>query len=425
MIIIFNQIVWFKAPFTQLPLLSFCFAFIFFVQVSASAQDGGDTFSGNRGFNIIEGRVFYPSGRPVNKRLKITLQSVYVAEGFTLSNEQGEFRFRRLPEGTYRITIDAGKDYEIQNETVDVIGRMRRRGDQTEVIWPVTVFLKLKTSSVDPNAVVNAALANTPKPALELYEKAGQAAKQGDKQKAIDLLEQAIKVYPQFAEAYKELGFLYLSSKNGEKAISAFKEAVKITADNFSYQLNLGYALLEFGKFSEAREELIRAVALNRESTSALVLLARVQLTLKDYDEAEKNLLAAANLGGADAGTAYKILSALYEEKGNLPKSAEALERYLGLPSNDRDAAVLIKLSRAQIKLRKLNEAEKNLLKAVSIGGKEVSMAHRFLGALFIEKGDLNRAIEHLEKYLELAPTAKDVTQIRSMVDDLRRRTIK
>jgi tetratricopeptide (TPR) repeat protein len=395
---------------------------LIFLSLPILAQEGielGRTF--NRGRNTIEGRIYYPSGIPADKRFKITLQSVNVNEMFTFSDEQGVFVFRRLPSGTYRIAIDAGKEYEIYYETVDIIEPARRQGDQSEITRKITAFLKLKGRVSAPTDTVNAALAGTPKPALELYEKAQQAVKGGDKQKAIEFLEQAVKKHPQFAEAYKELGVLYMMTNNLDKAVDAFHEAVKILPDNFTYRLNLGYALLQNNKAKDAKEELLKATAINDKSVMAFIQLGKAQIMLKEYNDAEKTLLQSINLGGSDVVMAYRFLGVLYNDKGDMARAAGAFEKYLSMSPNTKDADALIKLGRAQIKLQLLNEAEKSLQQAVNIGGAEATIAYKFLGAVYNEKGDAARAIQSLEKYLSLAPNAKDAEQVRKVIEDLRR----
>ena len=410
----------FKKRKTYFLLVKFVLIAIFSLPVFA--QQGIELgATANRGKNVIQGRIFYPSGRPADKRIKVTLQSVSINDGFTLSDEQGVFVFRRIPSGTYRITIDAGKEYEIVTETINIIEPSRRQDNRNDVIYPVQVFLKTKSTTSAPTDTVNAALAGTPKPALELYEKAQAAVKEGDKQKAIEFLEQAVKKHPQFAEAYKELGVLYMMTNNFDKAVDAFREAVKITPDNFSYRLNLGYALLQSNKVKDAKEELLKATAINNKSTIALVQLGKAQIMLKEYDDAEKTLFQAINLGGSDVAMAYRFLGVLYNDKGDMARAVGAFEKYLSMSPNTKDTDALIKLGRAQIKLQLLNEAEKSLQQAVNIGGAEATVAYKFLGALYNEKGDMARAIQSLEKYLSLAPNAKDAEQVRKVIEDLRR----
>jgi regulator of sirC expression with transglutaminase-like and TPR domain len=52
-------------------------------------------------------------------------------------------------------------------------------------------------------------------------------------------------------------------------------------------------------------------------------------------------------------------------------------------------------------------------------------MAYRYLGALFRETGATARAIEALEKYLALAPKAKDADEVRQIVKQLRAEPVK
>lgn len=412
---------------SSLSKIQLCFVSIMLLifSLTVSAQQGidlGDTF--NRGFNIIEGRIYYPSGRQADKRFKVLLQSVNMNEVFTLSDDQGVFVFRRLPGGTYRIMIDAGKEYQTHFETVPIIDPPRRSGDKSERTYSITVFLKAKETPSAPTDTVNAALAGIPKPALELYEEAQKAVKEGNKQKAIESLELAIKKYPQFTEAYKELGILYMVTNQISKAIEAFREAVKLMPDNFNYLLSLGYALLQNNKTREAKTELLKAIAINNTSTNALTQLAIAQIKLKEYDDAEKTLLQAISLGGSDLAMSNKMLGVVYNEKGDLERAVSAFEKYLSFTTDTKDTDILIKLGRAQIKLGRLSDAEKSLQQAINLGGMETPIAYRYLGALYNEKGEVARAIAALEKYLILAPKAQDADQIRKVIEDLRRQQL-
>ncbi|GEM_PF-119597 len=381
--------------------------------------DLNDNF--NRGRNKLEGKIYYPSGRPADKRFKVSLQSVGISDMFTLSDEQGTFIFQRLPGGTYRVTIEAGKEYETFFETVNIIDPPRRQGDNSERTVAVTVFLKVKGTPTAPTDTVNAALANVPKPALELYEKAQQAVKANDTQRAVELLEESVKKYQQFAEGYNELGVLYMRLNKLDKAVEAFREAVALSPDKFSYRLNCGYALLLNNKTSDAKTELAKALEINNKSANALILLGRAQIKSKDYGDAEKTFFQAIGLGGADINMAYRYLGVLYNEKNEVEKTVGAFEKYLSLTQEAKDSEVFLKLGRAQIKLQRYEDAEKTLQKAVSLAGPETGIAYKFLGALYIETGDGKRAVEALEKYMSLTPNAKDADQVRKIVEDLRR----
>jgi tetratricopeptide (TPR) repeat protein len=69
---------------------------------------------------------------------------------------------------------------------------------------------------------------------------------------------------------------------------------------------------------------------------------------------------------------------------------------------------------------RKLDEAEKELLKAAQSNSIEVAMAHRYLGGIYWGKRDYKRAADELETYLKLAPKAADAERTRAAIKDLR-----
>jgi regulator of sirC expression with transglutaminase-like and TPR domain len=47
-------------------------------------------------------------------------------------------------------------------------------------------------------------------------------------------------------------------------------------------------------------------------------------------------------------------------------------------------------------------------------------LAHRYLGALYSERGDKARGVQELETYLRLVPNARDAEQIREIIKGLR-----
>ena len=111
---------------------SFVFLFALACALSIQAQMGGiDPDPGDRGTggrSTIQGRVFFPSGRMVDHRLKVTITSVMAGEFFTYTDDSGAFSFRRLANGTYTIVVDAGKEYLPARETVVVVEPTRRGG---------------------------------------------------------------------------------------------------------------------------------------------------------------------------------------------------------------------------------------------------------------------------------------------------------
>jgi tetratricopeptide (TPR) repeat protein len=291
-----------------------------------------DPASGMRnGTNTIVGRVTYPSGRQIDKRYTIRLSSVAVGEFSTMTDENGVFTFRRLRDGTYFIRVEAGKEYFSAQETVELYDNRGR-------IINVQIELRPRPANTSKPGVVNAALAGVPKPAKELYEKAMASAQAGENKKAIERLRSAVAVHPQFVLALNEMSALYLKLGELDKAGEALAEALKFEPENATLRLNYGYVLMLRQRFVDSERELHRAVQLRDNSTLAHLYRGKVLIKLGNFDEAEKELNRAIILGGNSGVVAYRYLGALYSEQGEKAKAIEALEKYLKLTPNAKDA---------------------------------------------------------------------------------------
>jgi tetratricopeptide (TPR) repeat protein len=71
------------------------------------------------------------------------------------------------------------------------------------------------------------------------------------------------------------------------------------------------------------------------------------------------------------------------------------------------------------IRLGKLDDAENELNRALSLAGSSSSVVYRYLGALYSERGEKSKAVEALKKYLKLTPGAKDAAQVQAIINQL------
>lgn len=326
------------AVYIQRACSLFCsLSFVLLLAATAQAQsanggiDSDPGFGMRRGTNTIDGRVFYPSGQQVDRRLRVRLSSVVVGEFSTMTDTNGAFAFRRLREGTYFVTVEAGKDYLPANETVIFF-------DNRGQIQTVQFDLQLKPTDKNKPGVVNAALANVPKAALDHYRQALEAAQAGDSKKAIELLKSALSLYPEFAVAYNEMGVQQQKLGELDKAIEAFRAGIKIAPDAYTLRLNYGYVLMLKKQFAQAESELHRAVEMKPSSTLAHLYLGKAYIKLGKYAEAEKELQQVITLGGEDVIMAHRYLGALYIEQKKNAQAALSLEKYLSLAPKAKDA---------------------------------------------------------------------------------------
>lgn len=320
------------------------------VAARAQTDDGiesGDPGTGGR--HEIQGRLYLPSGRKLDRRLRVRLSSIRGGEFSTLTDDNGNFNFRRLSAGTYTLTVEGGREFETAIETVDIIAGSRQ-ADASGQRYTVQLRLEEKRAASDPSrpGVVSAAEA-VPAKARARYTKALEASAAGDHKRAVKELKAAIEIHPRFPLALNELGAQQMRLGQLDEAADAFDSAVKLAPAEPVLRINYGILLVRRKKYAEAETHLARAVALD-----------------------EKNAAARLHRGHA-----------------------------------------LIRLGRGA-------EAEAELLLAVKLGGPAVALAHRYLGALYVERGDDARAAAELEEYLRLAPDAADAAQVRAVLAGLK-----
>ena len=311
---------------------------------SAQAQGSGKSSTGTGGSHLIQGYVFFPSGRKAEGTIIVKLTSLQYADLEVIPDSSGSFTFSSLAPGSYTVVINAGDDYEISRESVFIdsdlnLSRMGVRLPQTTRRYTVMVHLQLKPNlGIRKPGVVNAALAEVPEKARKLYERGLEQSRADDAAKAADSLRQAVTLYPNFPLALNELGVQYLKLRQINKAIDVLREACKLNADAFPSRLNFGIALLEAKQYAQAEEQLREAVKRNNNSATTHMYLGIALLRQSKFEEAEKELLVAAQANAAQLGMANYYLGGIYWRKKDYARAVEQLEKYLALTPNAPDA---------------------------------------------------------------------------------------
>ncbi|MEW6131430.1 MAG: tetratricopeptide repeat protein [Acidobacteriota bacterium] len=302
-------------------------------QMGGIDTDPGDPGTGGK--NQIQGTIYYPGGRRLDVRAKVRLRSLVGAEQFTLADENGAFTFRRLQGGSYVITVDAGNMFEMASERVDIIEPARRRHDPGMVL---TVQINLQPKQHLPKPV--GTIAVIPDEAVKLYNEALELVKKGDNKKAIEQLNAALKIFPDYFAALNELGVQHMRLKEFNKAEGYFKNATKLAPDAFTPRLNYGVLLVQMKNYPKAVDELYKALQKNAASAIGHLYIGRALVNLGSYDDAEKFLQLAVKYGNDkdELAETHRYLGAVYIERQQHQKAADELEKYLSLSPDAKDA---------------------------------------------------------------------------------------
>lgn len=337
------------SPYKYNRVLSAAFIIVLLSLVvpDALAQSGGGVDqTGTGGRHTIQGRIYFPSGRRNDVRIKVRLENFNSGELSVLSDPNGSFIFRGLEPGSYTVVVDAGEPYEIARESIyiDTDGSNARRGitlPPVARLYTVQISLQLKKEGAAKAAVVNAALAALPDNARELYRKAVDSIQSGNSTKAIEELKAAIASYPQFPLALNELGVQYLKLGQLDKAADALKEAVRLVPEDFLPGLNYGIVLLNQRKFPEAEEQLRMATSKNSNAATAHMYFGIVLAVQRKLDEGQKELELAIGSNSAEVALAHRYLAGVHLERRAYKEAADELQKYLELVPKAPDADVL------------------------------------------------------------------------------------
>ncbi len=311
-------------------------------QSVALAQSGGgvDTM-GTGGIHVIQGRVFLPSGRISDARVRVLLESNNSGTLSVMTDPNGSFRFTSLMAGSYAVVVESTEQYEASRETVFIEQQTGRTVRETPRIATVYVNLRPRRAAAGesrPPGTLDASLANVPKPAAELYLKAMEAARKKETERAVDLLRGALEFYPDFRLALSEMGALYLRLKRPEKAVEPLRAALRLAPDDYPTLLNYGIALYDRKEFTEAEAQFRKVVQRNNSSPTAHFYLGVILLKRRETESAERELRAAITAGGDGIAVAHYYLGGIYWGRQDYQRAADELETYLRLAPDTPDA---------------------------------------------------------------------------------------
>jgi len=106
-------------------------------------------------------------------------------------------------------------------------------------------------------------------PAMDFYQTGRNRFEAGDVKGAIDAYLQSVRLEPNSAEVFLNLGHAYLKLEKNSDAIKAFKQSVKLNPDQAETQYGLGVAYFRSQRHKEAVEAFKKAATLNPSMAKA------------------------------------------------------------------------------------------------------------------------------------------------------------
>jgi Flp pilus assembly protein TadD len=275
---------------------------------------------------LAEEQTFEVRGQ-ISRRVKAVAAIHSATDPFTATTLIGpdrKFKFKKIPQGAYTITIQVSR-----------VGSVRRsiqvgRGAADE--WGrVNVRISVESALLIPDrgSIVTIHELSVPRSARNQYDKAMKRLSKRDVEGAIRHLHEAVEIAPQFSVAWNHLGTIAFQTKHFAEAEQHFRRAKE--GDPLAYEpvVNLGGVLVTTGKLQEALELNLEAVERRPKDALAHAQLGLTYLNLKQFENAEKHLIRAARLDPKHPLNPQLRLAELYEKQKNTRKAARQLAELL------------------------------------------------------------------------------------------------
>lgn len=363
-------------------------------------------------------QVFMPNGERPARELRFTLARDDGRIEILFTDSKGKFQLTGdlARDREYSITIDGDRR---SFETTTTRFRILRGG-----ITYIPVFLKpYRGESPTKAGVIDATSldADVPSEARSSYEQAMKAVGEGSVEEAIRLFNVALSIHPKYLRALNDLGVLYLKLNRLNEAATTLERALKVNK-NFHYgRLNLGLVLTRQGRYKEAVEILKPLNRAEPPIEGMRMAYAEALIGLGNLAEAEAALKAALQEAGADRTRELEARFKLGLVLSRSERYAEAVsefEKVIALDPNAANAHLL--LGAALLQLKKLDEAERQLLKAYELGGAQAGNAQLFLGQLYLSRQANAQALRAFEQYLQDVPDAPNASQIKQAIEQIK-----
>ena len=175
----------------------------------------------------------------------------------------------------------------------------------------------------------------------------------GDQDKAIIVLNQALRLEPDHAEAYRWIGAIYGAQQQLDSAIAYFEKAVALKNNNWLYYIELGIAYNEKGDVETATRQFEIVRQLTPDNYLALVNLGVNYFSLGNVQEARDTYLEAMRLKPGNA-FAHRLMGILLVVEGAHEAAIDTLQAAV----DSQDLMALEFMGRAQLSAGSAAEAD-------------------------------------------------------------------
>lgn len=274
----------------------------------------------------ISGRVLFDRNLKEVQAVLVTLLSstgIPMQQVFTRS--RGEFEFRNLKLGQYVVEVKA-EGYKVARERVDL--SFGSRGGIFILLEPTN---KLEVKRADPGITVSVQELQVPRKARKAFTKGLRELNEKNRpDRSVPHFQKAIALYPEYDEAYVQLGVAHLYQGEMAAAQETLEKAVELNGENARARALLGMLYREQEQIEKSEQTLQEAVKLEPNNWLAHLELAKTLRQKQNMQGALEHAQQAHELNG-QSQPAHLLLYDLLIRQQNYQTALEELEKFLTL----------------------------------------------------------------------------------------------
>lgn len=252
----------------------------------------------------------------------------------TYTNDAGKADFANIPIGTYHLIVSGDGIQTTDGELFELDPRQVTQSQYVTV-------REMKSDDPKPIAsksgTVSASDLNVPAKARKELDKANEAMGRQDWNKAVELLNQAIAIYPEYAGAYNNLGVVYGRMNDAAHEQQALEKAVSLDEHFVPACENLAKLYLRQKDFSKAEALLGKALSVDPNNGQSLTLLADTQYMERRYDAAIATAQRAHALPNQHPSAVHYIAGKAYEQENRKWTRSPSSRRFSKKSLKDRE----------------------------------------------------------------------------------------
>lgn len=251
-----------------------------------------------------------------------------IFEDSTLAGEDGRFRFRDLPAGTYTLAAFVPGQGELRR-TIDVGPSQADARNKIELTVETHDGEFESHDSLRREAIVSAKQLAIPERAHREYEEAEKRLARRDVEGAVAHFERAVELAPRFSDAWNHLGTIAYQARDYTRAENCFRKALDADPDSFQPLVNLGGVSINLRKFEESLRYNLYAALTRPNDALANSQLGMSYFFLGKLDLARQYLTAAKRLDPAHFSHPQLVLAEIALRRRDRTAAAAEMEEFL------------------------------------------------------------------------------------------------